>query len=86
MADLKSLEVANVIRVLHVDDDESFLEISKQILMEMGSFRNHRVDSLQKKRIQLKAFQRQAQKRVSVKSESTPPNFFLKCFFGAQVN
>jgi response regulator of citrate/malate metabolism len=28
----------NVIHVLHVDDDPSILEISKQILMDMSNF------------------------------------------------
>ena len=32
-------EKTNVISVLHVDDDLSLLEISKQILMDMGAFK-----------------------------------------------
>ena len=36
--ELASSEKAEAIRVLHVDDDPSFIEISKLILQEMGSF------------------------------------------------
>jgi DNA-binding NtrC family response regulator len=38
MVDLRVSEGAKAIRVLLVDDDLSFLEISKQILMDMGAF------------------------------------------------
>ena len=39
MADLRVSEGSNAIRVLHVDEDATMLEISKQILMDMdGSF------------------------------------------------
>ena len=37
-ADLASSNSKSIIRVLHVDDDSTFLEISKLILMDMGNF------------------------------------------------
>ena len=37
-ADLESSSNKSAIRVLHVDDDPSVLEISKQILLDMGNF------------------------------------------------
>ena len=38
ITELTSLNEKNVIRVLQVDDDHSILEISKQILLDMGTF------------------------------------------------
>jgi len=38
VSDLVSSKKKSVIHVLHVDDDPSILEISRQILMDMGSF------------------------------------------------
>ncbi len=38
VSDLAPSNKKTVIRVLHVDDDVSFLEISKNILMDMGTF------------------------------------------------
>ncbi|MBE3116299.1 PAS domain S-box protein, partial [Candidatus Bathyarchaeota archaeon] len=38
VSDLAPSNKKSIIRVLHVDDDSSLLEISKQILMDMGSF------------------------------------------------
>ena len=38
VSDLASSKKKSVIHVLHVDDDPSILEISRQILMDMGSF------------------------------------------------
>src|ERR1039457_592650 len=38
VADLLPSNKKSIIHVLHVDDDPSILEISKQILMDMGSF------------------------------------------------
>ena len=37
-ANLESATSKNIVRVLHVDDDPTVLEISKQILMDMGNF------------------------------------------------
>ncbi|HUK85543.1 MAG TPA: PAS domain S-box protein [Candidatus Acidoferrum sp.] len=38
LKDLASSSKADLIHILHVDDDTSILEISKQILMDMGNF------------------------------------------------
>ena len=38
VSDLAPSNKKSIIRVLHVDDDPSMLEISKQILMDMGNF------------------------------------------------
>jgi hypothetical protein len=37
-SELITANVEDRLRILHVDDDQSILEISKQILMDMGSF------------------------------------------------
>ena len=39
ITDFVSSSERNVIRVLQVDDDRSILEISKQILLDIGSFK-----------------------------------------------